>query len=572
MILFKTVRWKNFLSTGNAWTEILLDNSPNTLIVGENGSGKSTILDALCFVLFNKAFRKINRPQLVNTINEKDLLVEVEFKIGSKTYLVRRGAKPNVFEIYINGDLQNQPGSTRDYQDLLERVILKLNYSSFTQIVILGSTSFIPFMQLTAAARREVIEDLLDIQIFSNMNLLLKDRISENKNSIQDAEYSVGIIKEKMTIQREYIGKMKAKNDNYVAQFQKDIADFTDAITDQHKDKDAQAKLLDALVDALVGESSTLAKTHKVVTLIEKLKTKHKTAHKRVKFYEDNDNCPTCEQIIDTEIKTNKILATQKIITETTDAVGVLSEEHIQLREAIDKYDTMNSEVTSIQKKIMSIDAGIDSNQKSILKIQNNISKILEADDDDDTEARNSLKILRDDLAESENSLEEFIFDKELFNTAGSMLKDGGIKTKIIRQYIPVMNKLINKYLAALDFFINFELDEEFKEVIKSRYRDVFSYASFSEGEKMRIDLALLFTWRAIAKLRNSTNTNLLILDEVFDASLDTNGCDEFLKLLQQTAADTNIFVISHKGDILYDKFHSQIRFEKTKNFSRIAK
>ena len=571
MILFKTVRWKNFLSTGNAWTEIALDQSPNTLIVGENGSGKSTILDALCFGLFNKAFRKINRPQLVNTINEKDLLVEVVFRIGSKDYLIRRGAKPNIFEIYINGDLQNQPGSTRDYQDLLERIILKLNFSSFTQIVILGSTSFIPFMQLTAAARREVIEDLLDIQIFSNMNLLLKDRISENKNSIQDAEYSVNIIKEKMTIQREYIGKMKAKNDNYITQFQKDIEDFTDAINDQHKDKQAQVTLIDALADALVGESSTLTKTNKVVTLIEKLKAKHKNAHKRVKFYEDNDNCPTCEQIIDTEIKANKILDIQSTITETTDAVDVLSKEHMQLREAIDKYDAMNSEVTSIQKTIMSIDAGIDSNQKSISKIQNNISKILEADDDDDTEARNSLKILRDDLAENEKSLEEFTFDKELFNTAGSMLKDGGIKTKIIRQYIPVMNKLINKYLAALDFFINFELDEEFKEVIKSRYRDVFSYASFSEGEKMRIDLALLFTWRAIAKLRNSTNTNLLILDEVFDASLDTNGCDEFLKLLQQAASDTNIFVISHKGDILYDKFHSQIRFEKTKNFSRIA-
>jgi DNA repair exonuclease SbcCD ATPase subunit len=572
MIIFKTVRWKNFLSTGNAWTEIKLDRSPNTLIVGENGSGKSTILDALCFGLFNKAFRKINRPQLVNTINEKDLMVEVVFTIGSKEYLIRRGAKPNIFEIHINGDLQNQPGSTRDYQDLLERIILKLNFSSFTQIVILGSTSFVPFMQLTAASRREVIEDLLDIQIFSNMNLLLKDRISKNKNSIQEAEYTMNIIKEKMTIQREYIGKMKAKNDNYITQFQKDIEDFTDAISHQHKDKQAQVKLLDALKVSLEGESSTLTKTNKVASLIEKLKTKHKKAHKRIQFYEDNDNCPTCEQIIDTEIKANKILDIQSTITETTNAVDVLSKEHIQLRESIDRYDNMNSEVTSIQKKIMSIDASIDSNQKSILKIQNNISKILEADDDDDTEARNSLKLLRDDLAENENLLEEFTFDKELFNTAGSMLKDGGIKTKIIRQYIPVMNKLINKYLASLDFFINFELDEEFKEVIKSRYRDVFSYASFSEGEKMRIDLALLFTWRAIAKLRNSTNTNLLILDEVFDASLDTNGCDEFLKLLQQVAIDTNIFVISHKGDILYDKFHSQIRFEKTKNFSRIAK
>ena len=571
MILFKTVRWKNFLSTGNAWTEVLLDKSPNTLIVGENGSGKSTVLDALCFVLFNRPFRKINRPQLVNTINEKDLLVEIEFKIGSRDYLIRRGAKPNVFEIYVNDVLQNQPGSTRDYQDLLERTILKLNFRSFTQIVILGSTSFVPFMQLTAATRREVIEDLLDIQIFSNMNLLLKDRVSVNKSEINDSEYVVKLLNEKISIQKEYLGKMKAKNDNYVAEFQKDISDLKNDISVQLENKQAQVTLIDALKSDLKGESSTLAKTSKVVILIDKLKIKHKKAHKRIKFYEDNDNCPTCEQIIDVEIKTNKILKTHKIIEDTEHAVDTLKKERDDLTIRINKFDEMNSKITAIQKSMMTMDASIDSNQHSITKIQNNITKILETSDDD-IEAKAKLKELKNSLSEQEEELESLVFDKELFNTAGSMLKDGGIKTKIIRQYIPIMNKLINKYLAALDFFINFELDEEFKEVIKSRYRDVFSYASFSEGEKMRIDLALLFTWRAVAKLRNSTNTNLLILDEVFDASLDTNGCDEFLKLLQQTATDTNIFVISHKGDILYDKFHSQIRFEKTKNFSRIAK
>jgi len=571
MILFKSVKWKNFLSTGNAWTEILLDKSPNTLIVGENGSGKSTVLDALCFVLFNKPFRKINRPQLVNTINEKDLLVEVEFKIGSRHYLVRRGAKPNIFEIYIDGNLQNQPGSTRDYQDLLERTILKLNFRSFTQIVILGSTSFIPFMQLTAATRREVIEDLLDIQIFSNMNLLLKDRVSINKADINDGEYVVKLLNEKISIQREYLGKMRAKSENYVAEFQKDISDIKDVISTQLEDKDAQVALIDALKSNLEGESSTLAKTNKVVTLIDKLKIKHKKAHKRIKFYEDNDNCPTCEQIIDVEIKTNKILKTQQIIEDTENAVNTLTKEHGELTAKIDKFDKMNSEVTAIQKSILTIDAKIDSNQNTIVKIQNNITKILETNDDE-IEAKTNLKDLRTSLETAEEELQESLHERELYNAASFMLKDGGIKTKIIRQYIPIMNKLINKYLAALDFFINFELDEEFKEVIKSRYRDVFSYASFSEGEKMRIDLALLFTWRAVAKLRNSTNTNLLILDEVFDASLDTNGCDEFLKLLQQLGIETNIFVISHKGDILYDKFHSQIRFEKTKNFSRIAK
>ena len=570
MILFKSVRWKNFLSTGNTWIEISLESSPNTLIVGENGSGKSTILDALCFGLFNKPFRKINKPQLVNTINEQDLLVEIEFIIGSRNYMIRRGMKPNIFEIYVNDVLQNQPGSTRDYQDFLERTILKLNFRSFTQIVILGSSSFVPFMQLSAGARREVIEDLLDIQIFSNMNLLLKDRVVENKNNIQDQEYSVKLFNEKITIQKEYIGKIKAKNEGFITTFNIHIKEFKDTIDDLINDKGAQVTLIDAIRHDLKDENTILTKVNKVASLIEKLKIKHKKSDKRIQFFEDNDSCPTCEQIIDLEIKASKILETQESIKETNSAITTLASQYKELQKTVDKFDELNSTVLSIQKKIIAIDTNIESNQNSITKIQDNITKMLETNEED-TETRMQLLELQSILISAEKDLEKLKFDRELYNVATTMLKDGGIKTKIIRQYIPVMNKLINKYLAALDFFVNFELDEEFNEIIKSRYRDIFTYASFSEGEKMRIDLALLFTWRAVAKLRNSTNTNLLILDEVFDASLDANGCDEFLKLLQQLGIDTNIFVISHKGDILYDKFHSQIRFEKTKNFSRIV-
>ena len=570
MITFKLVRWKNFLSTGNAWTEVNLNRSPNTLIVGENGSGKSTVLDALCFGLFNKPFRKINKPQLLNTINKKDLMVEIEFVIGTRKYKVVRGMKPGVFEIYIDGEMQNQSGHSRDYQELLERTILKLNYKSFTQIVILGSSSFVPFMQLPAAARREVIEDLLDIQIFSSMNLLLKDRMAENKNDIGNAEYEIKLTKEKIKIQREYLGKMKAKNQGLIEDFRNQISDTHSSIKELNSNREDKLKEISIISSLISDENAVHNKNGKIKSLIDRLERKHKTAHKRINFFEKNDSCPTCEQIIDLKIKSEKIQDTNNTIAETEDAIRTLEEEGKGLEERIRIFDEYNANMTKAQKTIVKIDSQITANQNNIGKLQENIDKIEQAEESDDT-SKDQLKELKKELETGEENLEELHFDRELYNTAASMLRDGGIKTKIIKQYVPIMNKLINKYLASLDFFVAFQLDEEFNEVIKSRFRDDFSYQSFIEGEKMRIDLALLFTWRAVAKLKNSTNTNLLVLDEVFDASLDTNGCDEFLKLIQQLSGETNVFVISHKGDILYDKFHSQIKFEKVKNFSRIV-
>ena len=564
------MRWKNFLSTGNAWTEINLNNSPNTLVVGENGSGKSTVLDALCFGLFNIPFRKINKPQLLNTINQKDLMVEVEFVIGTRKYKVVRGMKPNVFEIYIDGDMQDQSGHARDYQELLERTILKLNYKSFTQIVILGSSSFVPFMQLKARHRREVIEDLLDIQIFSSMNLLLKDRIAENKSDINNAEYEIKLTKEKIKIQREYLGKLKAKNQGLIEDFGNQINDIHSSIKELNGNREGKLSEIDKIKELISDEASVHNKNGKVKGLIDRLERKHKTAHKRIDFFEKNDSCPTCEQVIDLKIKSEKIQDTQNVILQTEDAIKQLEEEGKTLEERIKSFDEYNTNITRAQKSIVKIDSQITANQNNIGKLQENIEKVEQAEESD-SDSKDKLKELKKELETGEENLEELHFDRELYNTASLMLRDGGIKTKIIKQYVPIMNKLINKYLAALDFFVAFHLDEEFNEVIKSRFRDDFSYQSFSEGEKMRIDLALLFTWRAVAKLKNSTNTNLLVLDEVFDASLDTNGCDEFLKLIQQLSGDTNVFVISHKGDILYDKFHSQIKFEKVKNFSRIV-
>ena len=571
MIKFKKIRYKNFLSTGNVFTEIQLDRSPSTVITGDNGAGKSTILDALCFVLFNKPFRNITKPQLMNTINGKDLLVEIEFSIGNVEYVVRRGIKPAVFEILKNGKLLDQPGSARDYQTQFEDTILKLNYKSFTQIVVLGNASFTPFMQLTTKDRREVIEDLLDIQIFSYMNTLLKDRVARNRSEKQEVEYQIELLGEKISVQKEYLAKLEADVEKQKQELQKEIQEWSLNIlstdTQQHEHLDAIEELSATIVDA----DKIHAKSVKISELMMKLHDKIAKAEKRIRFYEKNDNCPTCEQIIDAKSKAEHIERTHQIESETRDAIQQLESQQVSLTEEIARISSVQSKIAEHQAYWRDCRSSIESYESHIERLKEKIASLSEGVEETENSPATKISELEGQLGSYETRKESLSKDFEVLKIATEMLKDGGIKKKIIRQYVPIINKLVNKYLAALDFFVNFELDEEFNEVIKSRYRDEFSYASFSEGEKMRIDLALLFTWRSVAKLKNSTNTNLLILDEVFDASLDTSGCDEFLKLLQEIGSDTNVFVISHKGDVLTDKFRSHIRFEKVKNFSRIA-
>lgn len=569
MIKFRAIRWKNFLSTGNAFTTIQLDRSPSTVVVGDNGSGKSTLIDALTFVLFNKPFRNINKSQLMNSINGKELLVEVDFAVGNDSYEVRRGNKPNLFEIYKNGTIIDQPGASRDYQNILESQILKLNYKSFTQIVVLGNASFTPFMQLSAKDRREVIEDLLDIQIFSQMNLLLKDRVSENKQRIEHTEMKHELADEKLKLKEEVL-----------REFEKDVESQKNTILESAQAAASERKQIDSQIEECKNEIVELSsnitergeiepKYAKALSIMAKLKVKVEDAQEQLEFFNDNDTCPTCEQSIDEELKTSRKSNATSTIEDTQKAIDTLDEKLQEMKDVIADITKIernisikHNNISSLESKKDSITNNINFLKKQLLSLKNKKTETVDKADIDN---------LKKELASIETLIEELIVERELFEHATYLLKDGGIKSKIIKQYVPVINKLVNKYLASLDFFVNFELDENFNEVIRSRYRDEFSYSSFSEGEKMRIDLALLFTWRAIAKLKNSTNTNLLILDEVFDASLDTSGCEEFLKLLEETNTDTNVFVISHKGDILSDKFRSQIRFQKIQNFSTIA-
>ena len=570
MIKFKKIRWKNFLSTGGQFTEVDFTKSSSTLIVGENGAGKSTILDAICFVLFNKPFRNINKPQLMNTINGKLLVVEVEFSIGNKDYRIVRGMKPGIFEIYCNDLLLNQDAAARDYQKYLEESILKLNYKSFTQIVILGSASFTPFMQLALGSRREIIEDILDIQIFTVMNAVLKDKTTDIKARITEIENDITLGKNKVKLHQQYIATLENDKQKKVEDVQKRILESNAEISqlnagmlvEQEKETSCKSSISDA--------DEKRNKRTEMGALLRKLSERITNQETSIQFYHDHDVCPTCSQDLDEHLKGSAIELHTHKREEVQSAIETLG---LQL----EGVETRLNEIDAIEKKISEYTSNIIRYQSKIIASQTYIQK-LQADlavNNNDTanieDETRKLKNLAKEVVTLAGEKSKLSEDKHYLDIAGVLLKDTGIKTKIIRQYLPAINKLVNKYLAAMDFFVHFELDESFNEVIKSRHRDEFSYASFSEGEKQRIDLALLFTWRTIAKMKNSASTNLLLLDEVFDSSLDTNGTDYVMNLLNTIGEDTNVFVISHKGDQLLDKFKSVIKFQKYQNFSRIS-
>jgi len=571
MIIFQKVRWKNFLSTGSSFTEIDFTKSQNTLIIGQNGAGKSTILDALCFGLFGKPFRKINKPQLVNSINNQAAVVEIEFSIGKKQYKVIRGIKPNVFEIYCNGVMINQDAASRDYQEVLEKNVLKLSFKSFTQVVILGSASFVPFMQLSPADRRNIIEDLLDIGIFSSMNGLVKEKMSEIKDNTTKTKYEMDLTSEKINFQKQSIEEHKTRNDEEIAKKRTEITASIDQNFKLQKDIELIQKHIDVLQKKIQDKLSVEKKSKKLLQLESKIETNIKKNEKDIAFYEDHDNCPTCQQVIDGEFKTKQVVERKSKVNTQREGLTEISTEITKANQRIEEINGIIKHITSHNNEIVKHTSTISAVHAFVNKLQREVEDL--SAHKESIESENAkLRQLKEELGLLVKKQEELTTEKQYYEFASSLLKDTGIKTKIIRQYLPIMNKLINKYLTAMDFFVNFNINESFEETIKSRHRDEFSYANFSEGEKMRIDLALLFTWRQIAKLKNSTNTNLLILDEVFDSSLDGVGTDEFLKLIYEMGKDTNVFVISHKGDQLYDKFRSMIRFEKHNNFSRIAK
>jgi DNA repair exonuclease SbcCD ATPase subunit len=571
MIIFQCVRWKNFLSTGASFTEIVLTKSPNTLVIGHNGAGKSTILDALCFGLFGKPFRKINKPQLLNSINQRDCVVEIEFKIGQKNYKIVRGIKPNVFEIYCDSILLNQDAAAKDYQDILENSILKLNYKSFTQVVILGSASFTPFMQLSASDRRTIIEDLLDIQIFSSMNNLVKERMSIVKEGLTKIKYDMVLAGEKIELQKHNIEEHKKHNDAEIDKKKKEIIESEQQIDKLNKEIVLINKHIDVMQNKISDKLLVEKKSSKLLQLESKLESKLKKLDKEETFYDENHNCPTCKQDIADTFRRSQLSG----INQTKGEVGLAVKDiEGQIQKANARIEEIQKIVKHIQEhnnEVVKHNSTISAVNKYIAKIQVEVGE-LSIRKDNLEEENQKLKDLRVELDGYNQTYKELLIEKQYNEFASNLLKDTGIKTKIIKQYLPIMNKLINKYLTAMDFFVNFNINENFEETIKSRHRDEFSYANFSEGEKMRIDLALLFTWRQIAKLKNSTNTNLLILDEVFDSSLDTVGTEEFLKLIHEIGVDTNVFVISHKGDQLFDKFRSVVKFEKKNNFSRMAK
>jgi len=569
MILFKRIAYRNFLSSGNTPTEIFLNVSENTLIVGHNGSGKSTLLDALCFVLFNKAFRKINKSQLVNTINEKDCVVEVEFSISNKEYKVIRGIKPTIFEIWIDGVLQNQSASSMDQQKYLEDIVLKLNYRSFTQIVILGSASFVPFMQLSTSHRREVVEDLLDIKIFSSMNVILKEKIKKVNEKIKELEIIDTSIEEKISMQEKFIEELEKRGKNDIDQNNKKIKtllDEIDSFININLDLDENIKNITEEQKKISDASNKLKKLN---NLKGKITQKASQVSEQCNFFANNTVCPTCTQNIDEKTKLNKIEELNVKKNEFENGIRDIETTIIEEEKNQKKFLNLSDTIIKISNEIAQNNTKISFSQRHIKELEYEIQKTSEKLKNKNIEHENLEKLKKEKelLFKKKSKYKEAI---NYLDFSQFLMKDGGVKAKIIKKYIPLMNQQVNKYLQMMDFYINFTFDEEFKENIKSPMHDDFSYDSFSEGEKMRINLAILFTWREIAKMKNSINTNLLIMDEVFDSSLDMSGTDYFTKIIKYVVKDSNVFVISHKVDELTDKFDSVIQFKKVKGFSKI--
>lgn len=570
MILFKSVSYKNFLAAGNNPITINLNNSDTTLIIGQNGAGKSTIIEAIVFALFNKSFRKVNKNQLINSINEKDCLVEVEFSIGSTDWKIRRGIKPGIFEIYKNGNLLDQSSSASDQQKWFEQSVIKLNYKSFTQIVVLGSSTFVPFMQLPAASRREIIEDLLDIRIFSTMNVVLKERMKATSDDLRIHESEIVFLKEKAEMQRDYIKSIEKTTKKTITQKESKIEQLTSEINYIESEIEDLKNLIDEKNKELVKFNGIDKKIKQIEKEINTHVNLIARTEKDQEFFKTTDKCPKCTQVLSEDLRKEQIAESTKIVDQSKSVIINYKKNLDKANRLIQKQSDSNKEVTNLNLNITSNLTEIKSRNKLISDIRHEINDIKNDTFNIDIE-KEKLQSIACDGVRVQQRITELKSDKRNYDLVSNLLKDTGIKSMIIRKYLPVMNQLINKYLQDLDFYVNFTLDEEFNETIKSRHRDDFTYSSFSEGEKMRIDLALMFTWRSIAKMKNSANTNLLILDEVFDSSLDVAGTEDFLRIIRSVNKDTNIFVISHKGEILLDKFDKVMKFEKSKNFSKVT-
>ena len=569
MITFKNIKYKNFLSTGNTPIEVKLNKSNTTLIVGANGSGKSTLLDALCFVLFNKPFRIIKKEQMINTVNNSDCLIELEFEVGTNSYLVRRGIKPNIFEIYQNDKLLNQDASSLDYQKYLENNIMRLNYRSFLQVVLLGSSSYEPFMKMKPRYRREVVEEILDIRVFGLMDLILRPQQSELTRNVTDLSHKCDLIESKYETELKHFNAISDLNMNDLDGKKRLLEKNGQANYDYNRKIDKLNDELERHRDNIKDQSKEQAKMTKLSKLEAKIEQNLETHKKNLDFFEQNDNCPTCTQSIELDFKGEKIKFEKgKLSTLNEGMTQIMSEiskqeEHLNAMDKISKkvYE-MNVEVSKLQTSVEELDKYSNNIHEEIKSLQNKQT--------DGRDIEKQLEQLKIDLEESKVERDKILDQQKYVNVLRNILNDKGAKSQIIKKYVPIMNNLINQYLQSMEFFISFHLDEEFNETVKSRFRDTFNYNNFSEGEKMRIDLALLFTWRHIAKMKNSVNTNLLILDEIFDSSLDGQGTDDFFKIIK-TMTKENIFIISHKGDILFDRFTEVVRFEKFKNFTRLS-